>query len=67
MKPSHPGGFIKSEVLDQLGLSVTKAAEVLGVRRANLSDLVNKLGGRFFVESFRGWGEGNCTEKTLAG
>jgi len=42
MKPSHPGAFIKSEVIDELGLSVTKAAEVLGVRRATLSDLVNE-------------------------
>ena len=42
MKPSHPGAFIKTEVLDELGLSVTKAAEVLGVRRATLSDLLNE-------------------------
>ena len=42
MKPSHPGAFIKTEVIDELGLSVTKAAEVLGVRRATLSDLVNE-------------------------
>jgi addiction module HigA family antidote len=40
MKPSHPGRFIKTEVLDDLGLSMTKAAEVLGVRRATLSELV---------------------------
>jgi len=42
MEPSHPGAFIKTEVLDELDLSVTKAAEVLGVRRATLSDLVNE-------------------------
>jgi addiction module HigA family antidote len=42
MKPSHPGAFIKTEVLDELGLSVTKAAEVLEVRRATLADLVNE-------------------------
>ena len=42
MKPSHPGAFIKTEVLDELGLSVTKAAEVLGVRRATLSDLMHE-------------------------
>ena len=41
MKPSHPGDFIRTEVLDELGLSVSKAAEVLNVRRATLSDLVN--------------------------
>lgn len=42
IKPSHPGAFIKTEVLDELGLSVTKAAEVLDVRRAALSYLVNE-------------------------
>jgi antitoxin HigA-1 len=42
MKPSHPGAFIRDEVLDELGLSVTTGAEVLGVRRATLSDLVNE-------------------------
>ncbi len=42
MKPSHPVAFIKTEVLDGLGLSVTKAAEVLDVRCATLSDLVNE-------------------------
>jgi addiction module HigA family antidote len=42
MKPPHPGAFIKTEVIDELGLSVTKAAEVLGVRRATLSELVNE-------------------------
>ncbi|MEX0829243.1 MAG: HigA family addiction module antitoxin [Nitrospirales bacterium] len=42
IKPSHPGGFVKNEVLDELGLSVTKGAEVLKVRRATLSDLVNE-------------------------
>ena len=38
----HPGAFIKTEVLDELGLSVTKAAELLDVRCATLSDLVNE-------------------------
>ena len=42
MKPSHPGAFIKTEVIEELGLSISKAAEVLGVRRATLSDLVNE-------------------------
>ena len=43
--PSHPGGFIRTEILEELGLSVSKAAEVLGVRRATLSDLVNEKAG----------------------
>lgn len=42
MKPSHPGEFIREEILDELGLSITDAAEALGVRRATLSDLVNE-------------------------
>ena len=41
MTPSHPGDFIRTEVIEDLGLSVTKAAEILGVRRATLSDLLN--------------------------
>ena len=41
MTPSHPDDFIRSEVIEELGLSVTTAAEILGVRRATLSDLLN--------------------------
>jgi addiction module HigA family antidote len=41
MKPPHPGDFIRTEILEELGLSIAKAADVLGVRRATLSDLVN--------------------------
>jgi len=41
MSPSHPGDFIRLEIFDELGLSVARAARILGVRRATLSDLVN--------------------------
>jgi len=41
MKPPHPGEFIRAEVLEELDLSVARAAEILGVRRATLSDFVN--------------------------
>ncbi len=41
MKPPHPGDFIKTEILDELGLSITRGADILGVRRATLSELVN--------------------------
>src|SRR5271169_6395977 len=41
MTPPHPGEFIRDEILDELSLSVSQAADVLGVRRATLSDLVN--------------------------
>ena len=39
--PPHVGRVIWHGVLDPLGLSVTKAAAALGVRRATLSDLIN--------------------------
>ena len=42
MKTPHVGAFIRDEILDELGLSIVKAAEVQGVRRATLSDLVNE-------------------------
>jgi len=41
MIPSHPGDFIRTGVIEELGLNVTRAAEILGVRRATLSDLLN--------------------------
>ena len=41
MTPSHPGEFIRTEIIEELGLSITMAAEVLGVRRATLSELLN--------------------------
>jgi addiction module HigA family antidote len=41
MKPCHPGEFIREELLRELNLPVARAAEILGVRRATLSDLVN--------------------------
>ena len=42
MQLSHPGAFIKTEVIEDLGLSISKAADILGVRRATLSDLVHE-------------------------
>ena len=41
MTPSHPGDFIRTEVIEELGLNVTRAADLLGVRRATLSTLLN--------------------------
>ena len=40
--PAHPGGFIKSEIIEPLGLSVTDAAQALGVTRPALSALLNR-------------------------
>jgi addiction module HigA family antidote len=39
--PAHPGEFVKGENLEPNGLSVSKAAEEQGVRRATLSDVTN--------------------------
>lgn len=40
--PAHPGGFVKHEVIEPHELSVTGAAQVLGVTRAALSALLNE-------------------------
>lgn len=40
--PAHPGSIIRHEIIEPLGLSVTGAAEVLGVTRATLSTLLNE-------------------------
>lgn len=42
MSPAHPGGFVKAEIIEPLGLSVTEAARVLGVSRPALSALLNE-------------------------
>ena len=43
--PPHPGGIVRRQCLEPLGLSVTKAAGGLGVTRQALSDLVNENAG----------------------
>jgi antitoxin HigA-1 len=37
--PPHPGELIREDVIGALGLTISRAAELLGVRRATLSDL----------------------------
>src|SRR6267142_5519840 len=39
--PPHPGEIVREECLEPLGLTVTAAAEALGVTRKALSDLLN--------------------------
>ena len=39
--PPHPGSFVRSEIIDPAGLSVTAAAMVLQVSRPALSSLLN--------------------------
>jgi antitoxin HigA-1 len=41
LNPPHPGEFIRTEIIEPLGLSVTAAAEILGVSRPTLSSLLN--------------------------
>ena len=39
--PPHPGALIKTEIIEALDLNVSKAADILKVRRATLSDLLH--------------------------
>jgi antitoxin HigA-1 len=43
--PVHPGRLIKSMCLNPLDLTVTKGAEVLGVTRPTLSNVINGKAG----------------------
>ncbi len=40
--PAHPGAIVREDCLAAVGLSVTDAAEKLGVGRQALSNLVNE-------------------------
>ena len=40
-KPTHPGQVLWADVIEPLGLTVTQAAEKLGVARKTLSALIN--------------------------
>ncbi|TFH86673.1 addiction module antidote protein, HigA family [Billgrantia azerbaijanica] len=40
-KPSHPGAVFKHDVLEPLGVSISRAAEALGISRKHLSAFVN--------------------------
>ncbi len=39
--PPHPGGIVKRQCLEPLGLTVTSAAKALGIPRQALSNLIN--------------------------
>lgn len=39
--PPHPGGFVRTEIIEPMELSVTAAAGALGVTRAALSAFIN--------------------------
>jgi addiction module HigA family antidote len=41
LNPPHPGDFIRTEIIEPHGLTVTMAAQVLQVSRPTLSSLLN--------------------------
>ena len=41
LKPVHPGSFLRTEIIEAHGLSVTGAAKILRVSRPTLSSLLN--------------------------
>ncbi len=45
LNPPHPGDFIRTEIIESRGLSVTTAAQVLRVSRPALSSLLNGRAG----------------------
>ena len=40
-RPSHPGQFVRMEVIEPLSITVTEAAKAMGVTRPALSALLN--------------------------
>lgn len=41
LNPVHPGSFLRTEIIEAYGLSVTEAAKILRVSRPTLSSLLN--------------------------
>ncbi len=39
--PVHPGRIVRKDCIEPLGLTITKAAEVLGITRQALNNVVN--------------------------
>src|SRR6266478_4621319 len=44
-KPPHPGRIVRQECIEPLGLTVTEAAQRLGVTRQALNNVVNEKAG----------------------
>ena len=40
--PTHPGRFVRTVIIEPLGLSVTEAAQALGITRVALSRFLNE-------------------------
>lgn len=43
--PPHPGQLVKHDCLEPLGLTITRGAEILGVSRLTLSNLIHAKNG----------------------
>ena len=41
MTPPHPGDLIRSEIVEELGLTVDEAAKILGIEQSILTDVLN--------------------------
>lgn len=65
--PPHPGEIIREDCLKPLGLSVTAAAEWLGVSRQSLSELLNGHNGVSAEMAIRLEMAGWSTAKTWLG
>lgn len=42
MKPVHPGAILREDILKEMNLSITRAAESLRISRKQLSEIVNE-------------------------
>ncbi len=51
--PAHPGRIVRQDCIEELGMSVNEAAEVLGVNRQTLSNLLNGRSGISAEMAFR--------------
>ena len=67
--PPHPGETLKEDVLPALGLTVTQAAEELGINRVTLSRVLNGKSGVSIDLALRleAWLEGPTAESWLKG
>jgi len=45
MKPSHPGAILREDILKEMDISISKAAESLHISRSQLSAIVNETAG----------------------
>ncbi|HEY9799218.1 MAG TPA: HigA family addiction module antitoxin [Leptolyngbyaceae cyanobacterium] len=41
-KPRHPGGLIKRQYLEPLNITITDFADIIGVSRKTMSEIVNE-------------------------